>query len=607
MSGKTDSKKSQKTLGEFTDAFKASAEYVKPQWDAYLRRYQLWRGVKPPEMDNTISRIWINLAHSMVQQRLPLIFENVFSHPDYLTLKSDAPEYDLMADGAQAWLRDLLDDKIKIRSDAMTTVQTALIGGTGFRMPYVRYVEREGRKVPLISSKDIDFLNVLPSPNGSRMNPDDYHRDDAVDWVHVIDWWREDKIKAAADNGEPGWNKDQIGKLLANESPGYEGEEDNYKNQFKQINGMSYEGYGRAYANGKNVPDGMRKRRVVHWLCRTRHVIVAEDAYVIYDGKPPMGEGVIPLVKYVITPDLKNFYGISMIEMVEDLIMAIVMNFNYRMDHMLGVMFPTTWIRSDLWQGKSEDDFIPRPYSVNKFPSSVSDPRNAIFYDRRPEVSQQTFMDEDRMKSFLQSVSGELETSGSYGDVVGNRSATGVTTIAGALRARPNMEAAILEETGFREEITLLLKLGDIHINTKQTVPVPRMTGATAWREISPLDITDKFTVQLHGARYMADQQQSFQKLMSLYPYWNNNPGVDAFELNRQVASTHRIIPDPEKVFVPPAPPALPASPARPSASQGAAPGGAASMMNAAQAPQSMQRETSPSAQQGRTKELRVF
>lgn len=605
MDGKTENKKALKTLGEFTDAFKASADYVKPQWEAYLRFYQFWRGIKPPEMDNTISRIWINIFHSTVQQRLPQIFENVFSHPEYMTLKSDSPEFDLMRDGAQAWLRDLLDDKIKIRSDAMTTVQTALIGGTGFRMPYVRYVERAGQQVPLISSKDVDFFNVLPSPNGSRINPDDFHRDDAVDWIHVIDWWREDKIKAAAKSGEQGWNKDQIAKLLDNEQGGKESEEDNYKNQFKQINGMSYDGYGKAYSSAKNIPDGQRKRRVVHWLCRDRHVIVAEDAYVIYEGEPPMGKGVIPLVKYAITPDLKNFYGISMIEMIEDLVMAMVMNFNYRMDHMLGVMFPTTWIRADLWQGKSEDDFIPRPYSVNRFPTSVTEPRNAIFYDRRPEVSQQTFMDEDRMKSFLQSVSGELETSGSYGDVVGNRSATGVSTISSALRARPNMEASIIEEMGFREEITLLLKLGDLHINTPQNVAVPTSTGATAWRTVSPLDITDKFTVRMHGARFMADQQQSFQKLMALYPYWNAKPGVDSFELDKQIATTHRILADPDKVFAPPAP-ALPASPARPPAQQGA-PGGASSMMDASQAPRSMQREASPASQTRRSNELKVF
>lgn len=594
-----------KTLDQFIDAFKASADYCRPQWDAYLRFYEFWRGIKPSALDSTISGIWLNIFHSLVQQRKPQLFENVFSSPEYVTLKADTPEYDLMVDGAQAWLRDLLDEKIKIRHDADATVTSALIGGTGFRMPYVRYEKRNGRQVPFISSRDLCFFNVLPSPNGSMINPTDYHRDDAVDWMFVIDWCREDKIMAYAESGIEGWNKEQIKKLLNKRDHGQRFEEDNYKDQFKQINGMSYDGYGSQYLKNPSIPDGMKKRRVVHWLMRDRHVIVAEDAYVIYDGKPPLGEGIIPISKYCITPDLKNFYGISQIEMVEDLVMAMIMNFNYRMDHMLGVMFPTTWIRDDLWRNKTEDDFIPRPYSVNRFPQSVTRPQDAIFYDRRPEVSQQTFMDEDRMKSFLQTISGELETSGSYGDVVGNRSATGVQTIAGALRARPNMEASILEQHGFREEITMLLKLGAIHINTPQTVPVPATNGATAWQRVSHLDITDQFSVQMHGTRFMADQQQSFQKLMALYPYWNNSPGVDTYELNKGISEQHNIIPNPDKVFVPPAPQSV-ASQARPPASEGGM-GGAASALDMRQAETGMQRENSPAAQDQRTEGVRVL
>lgn len=594
-----------KTLEQFSDAFKSSIDYCRPQWEAYLRFYGFWRGIKPAILDSTISGIWLNIFHSIVQQRKPQIFENVFSNPEYVTLKADSPEYDLMVEPTQTWLRDLLDEKIKIRSDAEATITSTLIGGTGFRMPYVRYVERDGQQVPIISSKDLCFFNVLPSPNGSLINPSDHHRDDAVDWMCVIGWMREDIIKQMKNSDDEGWNSEQIDKLLANRDAGVRGEEDNYKDQFKQINGMSYDGYGAQYLKNASLPDGMKKRRVVHWYLRDRHVIVAEDAYVIYDGEPPLGEGIIPVVKYCITPDLKNFYGISQIEMVEDLVMAMIMNYNYRMDHMIGVMFPTVWIRDDIWRGKSEDDFIPRPYSVNRFPTSITNPRDAIYYDRRPEVTQQTFMDEDRMKAFLQNISGELETSGSYGDVVGNRTAYGVSAIQGALKARPGMEAAILEETGFREEITLLLKLGDMHITTPQRVRVKASSGATAWQRVSPLDITDKFTVVMHGTKFMSEKQESFNKLLALYPYWNNNPGVDMFELNNDIAKTHNIVTNPDKIFVPPAPPPV-ASQVGPPASQGGV-GGAASAMDITQGIRSRQRENSPQAQEQRREGIRVL
>ena len=293
-----------------------------------------------------------------------------------------------------------------------------------------------------------------------------------------------------------------------------------------------------------------------------------------------MGEGTIPLVKYCVTPDMKQFYGIGQLEMAEDLIMAIVMNFNYRMDHLLGTMFPTAWIRDDIRRSKTKDDFIPRPYAVNFFPQSVSDIQHAIFYDRRPEVSQQTFIEEDRMKDLLNLVVGSPNNTGSIGDVIGNnRSSGGVTSVLSKMAGRPNMEAGIVEEQGFREECMLLLKLGDMHVNDPQFIPTPAESGAGQWMEVHPLDITDAFTVRMHGARYLADKNTSFQKLMALYPYWNNNPVFDQYELNRQVAESAQVLPDLKRVLVPPAMPSGAPS-VRPSNGTPGAPGGAASMMD---------------------------
>jgi hypothetical protein len=396
--------------------------------------------------------------------------------------------------------------------------------------------------------------------------------------MFVIDWWTEDKIKKLGTT--KGFNKQQIGKLLEEKKGSAQGdfEEDNYKDQFKTINGLDYDGMAAQYDKVPNLPASIKKRRIVHWFRRDRHIIVAQDAYVIYSDKPPIGEGIIPVAKYTTIPNLKNFYGKSHIELIEDLVMAMVMNFNYRMDNLLGVMFPTTWIRDDVRKGKTEDDFIPRPYSVNFFPTSVNDIQQAIFYDRRPEVGQQSFMDESAMKEFLQRVTGDLETTGSYGDVVGNRSATGVTTIADQLKARPTAEAAIMEE-GFRDEATMLLKLGAIHVNEPVLINTAPTATATAWTEISPHDITDAYTVQMHGAAYQRDKAQRFQKLMALYPMWNNKEGVDQFELDNQADEIAGLLPNPKKVFVPPAPPVPEAPNVRPSTLP-TGPGGAAAAQN---------------------------
>ena len=561
--GKTDTKGVSRDLLQYIESFQLSVDYCEPQWESYMRFYEFWRGKKPTALDSTISQIWVNIFHQVVQNRYPLIFQSVFDAPEYVTLSANSPEYQLSVDPAQTWIRDLLDNKIKIRNSAVPTVQSALIGGTGYRAPYVRYVNQGGKQVPIITSRDLNFFNVLPSPNGSLINPSEYNNDDAVDWMFVVDWWTEDYIRKIG--GRPGFNKEQIGKLLDKRPDNERYEEDEYKDRFKTVCGLQYEGFSSTYDKIDNLPPSMKKRRIVHWYRRDKHIIVAEDAYVIYSGEPELGEGVIPVTKYATTPDMKGFFGISMIELVEDIVMAMIMNLNYRMDHLLGVMFPTTWIRDDIRRGKNEGDFIPQPYTTNFFPSSVSDIRQAIHYDRRPEVGQQTFIEEDRLKAMLQGVAGELETTGSYGDVVGNRSAMGVVTIANQLKARPFMEASILEETGFREEVSLLMKLGAKHVNEPVMINTPATDFATPWTEISPNDIMDVFSVQMHGVKYNMDENQRFQKTMALYPYWVNNPGVNQYELNNQVNDTADVLSEPEKVFIPPAPPAPEASNVRPS------------------------------------------
>ena len=78
-----------------------------------------------------------------------------------------------------------------------------------------------------------------------------------------------------------------------------------------------------------------------------------------------------------------------------------------------------------------------------------------------------------------------------------------------------------------------------------------------------------------HGARYLAERDQNFQKLLAFYPYWNNSPVWDNYELNRQVAKATGVLPDFDKALISPEEQAARA--AQQAAAQGAAPGGMAS------------------------------
>jgi hypothetical protein len=103
----------------------------------------------------------------------------------------------------------------------------------------------------------------------------------------------------------------------------------------------------------------------------------------------------------------------------------------------------------------------------------------------------------------------------------------------------------------------------------------------------------------MHGAKYHMDKNVSFQKMMALYPMWNNKEGVNQFQLDKQVAEVADVLPEPEKVFVPPAAPPPADLSVRPSELP-AGPGGAASQQNLGNQARSIRDRTGVEAGSGR-------
>lgn len=541
-----------KTVKEYLEAFGAGIDYCKPYWETFARLYQLWKMEKFDELLATYSKVNLGVGYAAVQDRIPKIFEGVFSNPGYISLRADDPEFEDSVDGSTAWLRDMLDDKIKIQKTIMPTLQTMTIGGTAYRAPCVKYVRRGKSWEPRIGSENVDFFNIIPAPGGGVVNPWDVDSENAVPWVMRIAWVSEDYITAQVEKGI--WNK-EAADLMLRKNPNYNNyPEQRYQNTFASIDSLHYA------APGSWKPKKYKsttKRRVVHWFKRDKHIIIGEDAYKLYEGPPVLPGGIIPIVKYILCPDISNWFGIPYLGTIEDLLKTVIMNLNYRLDHLLGVMFPVTWIRSDIAAyGKyREDDFIPRPYDVKFFPSSIKDDiRKTIYYDRRPEITPQAFIEEDRLKSLQQKIGGQTETTNSLQNVVGNRTATGVTSILAELSGRVNMESMVVEHYGLREECLMLLAMGDKFIKTEQVIRRPSGKGGFPWTTISPEDITNRYTVLTHGSKYMADKSQSFQKLLALLPYMIQSQSIDQYELWSEALKVADVLPDADKVLVPPQP-----------------------------------------------------
>ena len=543
------------TVKSYRDAMDCAIEYARPHWEMFSRLYQLWRGRRFSALNSTISKIMINLFHTMVQDRLPKIVENVFSNEGFVTVTADNPQFEPFAQANELWLQDTLSDKVQLSSTIHPTLQTTLIGGTGYRMASVRF--EAGR--PVIGSRPLEFFHVLPCPTGGQVNPFDLQVEEAVPWILVIDWWTEDKIQELPKAGR---NDDGIAGLLKQRPQTEQYPEDQYRDTYGTIGQFQYGGPAswRSKLGSVDTGDGQRQRRIVHWFRRDKHIIVGEDAFLLYEGPPILSNGYFPVSKYCLTNDLNNWFGISYMELLEDLIKAIVMNFNYRMDHALGVMFPVTWIRDDLRTKYHRRDFIPKPYDVKFFPTTVQDINKALFYDRRPDVSSDTFINEDRMKQLLQKVAGQTETTASMNDVVGNRTATGVTSILSELAGRPNMESLIIEHQGLRPEASLLLMFASQYFTERdgftEFVRTPGHVGQ--WTELDPEDLTDNYTVHTKGTRFMAEKNMDFQRLLAMYPYWSQSPDVNSYELTRQSMDVVDVLPAPDRVVRPPQPEANP-------------------------------------------------
>jgi hypothetical protein len=247
----------------------------------------------------------------------------------------------------------------------------------------------------------------------------------------------------------------------------------------------------------------------------------------------------LPLVQYKVTNDFSNWFGIGSLEMIEDLVLAILLNFNYRMDHLSRVMFPTKWIRQDVMNGRPESDFFDRPYAVHEFPLTVQRFRDAVIYDRAPEVSDQTFIEEDRLKAMMEAVGGSPDYSKALNspNSVGN-TATGFVNLINQVGGRVEAESMLLEYSGLAQECRQLLILADKYINDEEFIHTPKSQNGTGWMVIDPDYLTDAYIVKTHGTKTTADTEQQFQRLLAMYPMWNQDPMVDQYALRVSMADT---------------------------------------------------------------------
>ena len=545
---------------KFRNVFQIDIDACKPQWQTTSRLMQLYRGLLPEELNGTFSKIMLNTAFSIVQERIGLLHRNIFAK-EYgsPSLDASSPYFELLRPQAEDWLRDMVHHPSKLNMPAeflARTLPDVCVAGTAFRMPYIARMpdpEKKGKYVSKINSKHVDFFQIVPAANGGQINPIDRMSEDVLSHFHWIDWWTNDQIKGL--EKFKGFDKEQAAMAMKAKPSSNEDYEQSYKEIGNVIGGVNYGGSQTDWRTRMEDIEGVSgRKRVVFYFQRDHLTIIVQDRYKIYSGDGPLSDHKLPLSVYQCCPFGNSVYGISGIEMVEDLIRAMMMNFNFRQDYLAKLMFPTKWIRSDIVSAKSKASFQDTPYAVHEFPVGTNI-KEALWVDRMPEITPQSFQDEASYKQFLQDNYGLTDYSrGSPGRITDNRTATGLMTMVQQAQGRLTTESFILEKFGLAQELQLILSFGAKYMLEDEDVRISGKDGGWNWTSIESEAISDSYTVQTHGTRYMQEKDQNFQKIMQLYPLWNQDPMIDQMELRKQTAQAAMVFQDLDRLIVEPPP-----------------------------------------------------
>jgi len=546
---------------KFRQVFEIDIEGCKPQWQTASRLMALYRGLLPEELNGTFSKIMLNTAFSIVQERIGILHKNIFASEDSSpSLDANSPYFEMLKPQAEDWLRDMVHHPSKLNMPAeflARTLPDVCVTGTAFRMPYITRSKdtQTNKMVNRINSKHVDFFQIVPAVNGGLINPIDTMAEDVLPHFHWIDWWTNEQIKAL--EGFAGYDKDGAAKAMKAEPSGNDDFEQSYKEVGNIVGGVNFGGSKSDWRNRMDTVDGMGgRKRVVCWFQRDKLTIIVQDRYKIYSGPGPLANNKLPLAVYQCCPFGNSIYGISGLEMVEDLIRAMMLNFNFRQDYLAKLMFPTKWIRSDIVSANSKASFQDSPYAVHEFPNGVNI-KEGLFIDRMPEITPQTFQDEASYKQFLQDTYGLTDYSrGSPGRITDNRTATGLVSMIQQAQGRLTTESFILEKFGLAQELQLIMSFGAKFMLEDQQVRVSRKDGGWNWSTVESDALSDSYTVRTHGTRYMAEKDQSFQKMMALYPMWNQDPMINQYELRKQTGESAAVFKDLQELIVeqPPAP-----------------------------------------------------
>jgi len=544
------SSKQAKILKTYLAAIDQSVEYTRPYFEKFIRFYRLFAGELPPELDGTFSKVMLNIAYQMVETELPHSSRAFLTAEDWVDMVAREPELEIFADIAKKWLVYQMEDVQNVPVSFVAPVQSTHIFGTGYRVyghkfidkvqtrrvedqiemgipiSYKDQVERTTRSV--ISGQYASVFSMFPSPVGGMVNAMDDGQEGAVRWLIWVHYKGEKELKKLAEL--PGWNKEQIGKMLERRhGSGATHPAEEYEQQIAQTKGLWKQFATPDWIRNSRSGDYKTERQFMcSWFWqRDRWTCIGENYWVLYDG-PPIVD-CFPVAKFTAGFDLDNWFGRGLIELSEDLILSIILNLNHRLDYLAGTMHPPTWVPETVvdYLGGDLSKMDPEPYQTIPYPDRIENIQNAVWHDRFPEISNQAFLEDEGLQRMLQKIAGQPDVYNAMGGGgrIGDIGATGVVSMIDQSVARSIMRAINVENTGVRESAWLTLKYGAKYKNTDEKIRVKGANG-WPWENIPHEAITDGYGISITGTRSLNLAEETFKKMMMAAQIVIGNPAA---------------------------------------------------------------------------------
>lgn len=514
--------------------FRWSEQWRRPWDDKWLRWYKTFRGIVPklPEGEEDRSNLHIPYTYSTVDAVRSKLLTACFANRPYVSfVPKDADDVENAKN-----METLVDSQMN-RTDVEFMVRMyqlftdmLIYGGCPYEVGW-RYEPRKiKRKVPMVDEsgillgyeeQEIEVVN-WDDPDFQPFMIDDLYPDpegtsiDDCSWVIRRRYITRKELEAKIDEG--------IYKVKDLEAINQAGDRISEGKQDR----LAAIGAADAYADEADV--GGRRYELLEMWEDDRVTTVINRTEVIRDEENPFWHGKKPFGFAKFDPLNGEFYGISLVEIIEHLQAELNTTRNQRID-------ATSQTINRMWivlkgMGLEPADLVSRPNGIIWVDSMEEVPKEVEFKPPDPAA----YQEESIIKADIQ------EATSTYNEARGAPSDTKRTATENAIRERSTnirfeTKLRIFEALGLKRLGFFYDQLNQQFIDDIRSVRISGEDGGYEWQEMRPEDIAGRFEYQPAGSSIepTLDKLEYRTNLLNLYNEFKEDPEIKTRELKKRV------------------------------------------------------------------------